>query len=335
MARVSVIIPCRNEREHIAKALDSILTQANDPYELEILVADGMSEDGTRKILDDYAARDPRVRVLENPGRDTAKALEILLTRARGDFFVRFDAHAVCPPGYLATLLEYLERREADNVGGVLQTVAANDTAQASAIAICMNSPFGVGTSFRTIRGKVPLEVETVPFGAWRRECFVKYGNFDPRFARAQDLEHNIRIRRMGGRIICLPWVIIPYAGRAAFRQLAGMAFQYGYWKIPVVHTHSISFSPRQYMPPLLLLTLAVSFLLAPWIWGTLLVPLAYLVLVGIFSLVESARARKLFLAPLCFLGFVIMHLLYGAGYVRGLWDVFVRTKWQFAEPTR
>ncbi|MCX7591395.1 MAG: glycosyltransferase family 2 protein [Kiritimatiellae bacterium] len=335
MARVSVIIPCRNEKDHVGKLLESLLAQSTAPHEMEILVADGMSEDGTREILEEYARRDARIRIFDNPERNTVRALALLLEKAGGDYIVRLDAHARCPPDYVSTLVRYLEEKQADNVGGVIQAVPANKTVRARAIAICMNSPFGVGASFRTIGGFEAVEVETVPFGAWRRDHFAKYGPFDPTFVRAQDLEHNIRVRRRGGRILCLPWLVISYAGRATFAQLARMGFQYGYWKIPVRLKHPVRFAARQYLPPLALLGMLASIALAVVVRRLLVIPLAYLLLVGMFSVVEAVNAGRPHYAPFCFTAFVIMHMSYGAGYLGGLWDAWIRRRWRTLKPDR
>ena len=335
MATVSVIIPCRNERAHVAVTLESLLDQDASDEILEILVADGESDDGTREVLADFAARHPKVRMIDNPERVTPAALRLLLREARGDILIRADAHARFPPDYVSTLARHLEDPTVANVGGVWETVPGADTAQARAIADCLNSPFGVGRSYRTLGGRRPIEVETVPYGAWRRDHFEKYGPFDPRFTRAQDLEHNLRVRRAGGRIVCLPWLRITYFARDSFAKLRRMAFQYGYWKIPVMNKHRRRFSLRQFAPPALLASLAAA-LAAAFVHPLWLVwPAAYLALTVVFSVPLAVRARRPQWLPLYVAAFVTMHLLYGAGYLRGIWDSIFNKKWTFADISR
>ena len=199
---VSILMPCRNEAAFLRIALDSLLAQEGVDGPMEILVAEGQSEDGTRAIAASYVHRFPNVKVLDNPGRTTPAALKLLLECAHGQYLVRVARHSgEYPRNYVASLLPYVAEGRADTVGGVLDTVPGSDTVEATVIAACLNSPFGVGMSFRTRGGNRPVEVETVPFGAWRADHFVKFGPFDEAFTRAQDLEHNVRVRKAGGTI--------------------------------------------------------------------------------------------------------------------------------------
>lgn len=319
---ISIIIPCRNERAYIGRALDSLLVQQGVPSVVEILIADGMSDDGTRDILADYQGGYDCIRVFDNPGKSTPAALKLLLEHARGDYIVRADSHCEYPPTYLETLTSYLENTDAVNVGGIWDTVAGSDSLVAQVIADAMSSVFGVGMSYRTRTGKEPVEVETVPFGAWRKDFFEKYGPFDQKFLRAQDLEHNIRVKKAGGKILCLPWLKIRYFARTSFRKLWGMSLQYGYWKIPVMKKHRTRFSMRQFLPALLVLALTAGLVGAPFAPMVLLPTVIYLLASFLVSLRLSILGGRFYSLPFFMLAFGLMHIGYGIGYLRGILDV-------------
>lgn len=336
---ISIIVPCRNEGVLVERAIGSLLNQQIGDDRIELLVADGASDDGTREILEGIAREDPRLRVLENPDRRTPSALRLLLGASGGAFIVRADAHSIYPPDYVSTLVSHLRKTDADNVGGVWDTQPWDDSAQARAVAAALTSRFGVGVSYRTQRGSEPLNAETVPFGAWRASHFETFGPFDAIFVRAQDLEHNIRVRRMGGRILCLPWLKIRYFARPTLGRLARMAFEYGYWKIPVRAKHPVRFSLRQYLPPAMVagtVACLVASIASPW---ALMPVTIYLLTVLLAALGASVSAGALGLVAHCAVALILMHFGYGVGYFVGLWDVFVLRKFRFPDeigpPTR
>lgn len=328
---ISIIVPCRNECELVEQSIGSLLNQQVGDDRIELCVADGASDDGTREMLDALARKDPRLRVLDNPDRRTPPALRLLLAASGGEFIVRADAHSIYPPDYVATLVSVLRETRADNVGGVWDTRPWDNSVQARAVAAALTSRFGVGVSYRTRRGTEPIEAETVPFGAWRASHFEVFGPFDETFVRAQDLEHNIRVRRMGGRILCLPWLKIRYFARPTLGRLARMAFEYGYWKIPVRAKHPVRFSLRQYLPPAMVAGTAaclVASIATPWA----LVPVAaYLLAVLLAALSASVAAGAPGMVAHCAVALMLMHFGYGVGYFAGIWDVLVRRKFRFS----
>ena len=82
---VSIVLPCRNEQGYIQDCLESILKQEPPEGGFEILVADGMSTDGTREYLRQMAAAHPQIRVLDNPGRIVSTGLNTAIQAARGE----------------------------------------------------------------------------------------------------------------------------------------------------------------------------------------------------------------------------------------------------------
>lgn len=325
LPHVSVIVPCRNERLHIAACLDSILGLDYPADLLDVIIADGESDDGTRPILDAYSARHSRIRWLENPRRSTPAALNIAIRSARGDVIVRMDVHCRYPTNYVRRLVSWLELSGADNVGGVCHTRPANAAPLARAIALALADPFGVGNSYFRIGTTEPRWVDTVPFGCYRRAVFDRIGLFDEDLIRNQDDELNHRLHAMGGRILLVPDVVCDYFARDSFRQLALMYYQYGYFKPLVARKLGRVMTARQLVPPLFVATLAVTLALVPFHpLGGVAFPVvagAYLTALLIRVIVVTPRGERRLAA--CLTGaFPTMHFSYGWGFLRGVVDV-------------
>ena len=193
---LSVIVPIYNEEKYIAKCLDSILEQDYPKDDMELLLCDGMSKDKTREIIAEYQNKYPWIQLLDNPQRIAPCAMNVGIEAARGDIIMRMDAHALYENNYFSALVKALDVYGADNVGAVCHTDVLNKNAKTLAIREVLSNKFGVGNSTFRIGINGAQEVETVPFGCWRREVFNKYGMYDTRLVRNQDIELNKRIIR-------------------------------------------------------------------------------------------------------------------------------------------
>jgi glycosyltransferase involved in cell wall biosynthesis len=326
---VSIVVPCRNERDYIAPCLASIL-DSDYAGPREIVVVDGMSNDGTRDRVRELAAIHPELRLVDNPARVTPAALNIGIAETRGEVLMRMDAHVRYPRNYVRRLVDALETSGADNVGCVLRTRPGRSGPVAEAIALAMSHPFGVGNArFRTGASK-PVWVDTVPFGCFRRDIFDRIGQFDPELVRNQDCELNGRIIRAGGRILLLPDLAVDYYARSSLSKLGRMYFQYGYFKPRVVRKLGAVPTVRQLVPAAFLLTLAAAVLATwlqpvtgrPFLTTVLGAYLSGLVLATALAWRRSRRASALLL-PIVF---PILHVAYGWGYLRGLFPA-LRTR--------
>ena len=218
---LSVICPIYNEEKYIAQFLDSLLIQDYPKDDLEILLVDGMSKDRTREIVAEYIAKYPFIRLIDNPDKIVPCAMNRGIEAAHGDIIMRLDAHASYQADYFSVLVKGLNRLNADNVGTVCKTDVLIKTPKTLAIREVLGNKFGVGNS--TFRTGIDheQEVETVPFGCWRREVFDKYGKYDVRLVRNQDIELNKRIIRGGGKIYILPDTYCTYLARETWKALA------------------------------------------------------------------------------------------------------------------
>ncbi len=222
---VSVIMPCRNEARYIEPVLDAILAQKEPSGGFEIIVADGLSSDGTRDQVLEAAQRDARVRLVDNPDRFTPHGLNAAISSARGEVIVRMDAHTSYATDYLKTCVEVLKKTGADNVGG--PWVACGQEYLSRAIAAAFQSAFAVGGA-RGHRREYEGPVDTVYLGCWRKSAFTKFGAFDEELVRNQDDEHNLRMTRAGGVVWQSTAIRSLYVPRSSLSALFRQYFQYG-----------------------------------------------------------------------------------------------------------
>jgi glycosyltransferase involved in cell wall biosynthesis len=324
---VSIIIPCRNEAGYIERCLDSILAGEYPVDHLQILVADGRSTDGTRQILENYTRRHPAVLLLDNPQGTTPAGLNAAIRAASGTIVIRMDAHVLYPADYIRRLVDALHESGADNVGGVLETLPADDTPIARAIALGMSHRFGVGNAHFRVGAAERREVDTVPFGCFRRDIFNRVGLFDEELIRNQDDEFNFRLIARGGRVLLLPDVSCRYFARPSLRQLSRMYYQYGYFKPLVARKIGRVMTVRQLIPALLVATLTILSLLGLR-WpaagaGLALVLASYAT--GILSCAAGAVKDHGMRCGIALLAvFPVLHFSYGIGFLLGVLDHLV-----------
>jgi cellulose synthase/poly-beta-1,6-N-acetylglucosamine synthase-like glycosyltransferase len=344
--KVSVILPVCNESAFIERGLCAILEQDYPSDCMEILIADGMSTDDTRKIVHDFASLHSQmnIQILDNPGMIAPTGLNLALRQAKGEIIIRVDGHTVIAPDYVRQCVETLQRTNADNVGGKMNAIGSNPFGKA--VALATSTPFGVGGGRFHYSDKEEW-VDTVYMGAWPRRVFEEIGLFDEELVRDQDDEFNYRLREHGGRILLSPAIRSEYTVRSTPRALWRQYYQYGYWKVRVLQKHPRQMRLRQFVPPAFVLALLGSILLALFsvssllplqiglnIWGSrsipelsvgrlgwglsLVIPLLYLI-ANLLASIYTASKRGWQYLPLLPLIFAILHLSYGLGFLVGL----------------
>jgi len=321
---VSIIVPCYNEEKFIRQLLENVIEQDYPAGQVEIIVIDGMSCDGTRDEIKKMIARDQRIRLLDNERKYVPYALNKAILESRGEFIVRMDAHANYPVSYLSVLIRNMEELKADNVGVAWITLPASDTVKCHAIAAAMSSSFGIGNAQYRLGTNEVKQVDTVPFGCYRREVFNRIGLFDESLLRNQDDEFNGRLSQHGGKIFLLPGHEIRYYARGKVQSMTRMFYQYGLFKPLVNRRLNKPATARQFVPPVFvayLASLVILFFLLPGAaaWYSMFLGL-YLVFNIYFSVSASARSGKgslVFFLPWLFF---LIHLSYGSGYIAGIY---------------
>ncbi len=316
---VSVIMPIRNEASFIERAITSILDNDYPAEKVEILVVDGMSDDGTRQMVERLSEGDGRVRTLDNPKRIVPAAMNIGIKAARGDLFIRVDGHAEIPADFITKSVECLrEHPDAWVVGGCIETIAHDYTGRA--IASAMRSPVGVGNS-RFRLGDYEGWVDTLAFGTHHKWIVEKIGYFDEELVRNQDDEFNLRITLAGGKIWMSRSIQSTYFSRGSLRKLWRQYFQYGFWRIRTLQKHKRPAAFRQLVPLLLVLSMLLL-VLAGLLWRGLWILLAVeagLYLLGLAAgALDVGRRSGWRFAPIAPLVLVILHFAYGLGSLWG-----------------
>jgi succinoglycan biosynthesis protein ExoA len=326
---VTVIMPIRNEADFIERSLGAILTQDYPHSQMEVLISDGMSNDSTRALIQDMAARHPNVSlsIIDNPGRIVPTGFNLALKQRKGDIVVRVDGHTIIAPDYVRECVSALERTGADNAGGRMN--AFGQTTFGKAVALATSTPFGVGGA-RFHYSEDEEWVDTVYMGAWRSRVFDQIGGFDEEFVRNQDDEFNYRLRANNGRILLSPRIKSEYYPRSSPKALWRQYYHYGLYKVRVMQKHTLQMQPRHFAPVLLVAGLVVTALLA------ILVPSTWVLfagLAGVYAIANlGASAMTAFRSQPSYililpLVFAILHFSYGSGFAVGL--VRFATRWR------
>lgn len=320
---VSIIIPCRNEKYHIARCLDSVIANDYPKDKLEVLVIDGKSEDGTEKIVERYAESYPFIKLLENSKKIIPSALNIGIKKATGNIILRIDAHSECSNNYISKCVENLNRYKVDNVGGVWKILPRDKTLVGRAIAFILSSPLGAGNSFYKLGCSEPKFVDTVPFGCYRKEVFDKIGLYDENAVRSEDMDLNLRLTKSGGKILLVPDIISYYYARSNIIEFTKHNFENGFWVTYPVKFGRIMFSWRHLVPLIFVVSVMITGFMAlssiAFLKILSLILVAYFFIAIYFSLglvKQEKDLRYLLVTPL---SFIILHLSYGLGSMWGL----------------
>lgn len=323
---VSIVIPVYNEEKYIEKCIISLLNQDFPREKMEWIFVDGGSTDKTTSIIREYINKYPNlISFLLNQNKTVPYGMNIGIKESIGKYIIRLDAHSEYETDYISKCVYYLDNTDADNVGGVAQTKGIGFIG--NAIARMLSCKFGVGNSHFRTNGKDGY-VDTVPFGAFRREVFSKYGLYDERLTRNQDNEMNYRIRKNGGKIYMTTDIKLTYYCRNTLKGIISMAIKNGKWNIITMRLCPGSMGLRHFIPLIFLLSLIIIPILSIFI-----LPLKYLLLFEIalylfLDLIFSFKITKnisqfLFLIIL----FPIFHLSYGIGSLIGIFHITINYK--------
>ena len=320
---VSVIIPCRNEEKTIHLVLDAIYTQTYPRDLLQVVIADGFSEDRTRAEIISFQSSHPDLEVLvvDNPQRIIPAGLNAAIRASNGDLIVRMDAHSIPNPDYVAFCVDAHERNVAQNVGGVWDIQPGKDTWMARSIAAAAGNPLAVGDAHYRYTDKAAY-VDTVPYGSYKRDLFDQIGLFDETLLANEDYELNTRIIQSGGKVWLDPKIRCSYIARSNLRALSKQYYGYGFWKLQMLKRYPETLRWRQALPPVFLLGLLVTFLVGIF-WKPSMVLFA--AVLGLYFLILLAvginiaiKKRDILMMIGIPLAIITMHFSWGAGFIAG-----------------
>ncbi len=324
LPKVSIIVPCYNEQSTIRLLLEALGEQTYPRAEMEVIVADGLSTDGTRHAIAAFQRDVPdlRVRVVENSKRSIPSALNRAIEASRGEIIVRMDGHSKPYPDYVANCITAHQAGRGDNVGGVWEIHPGAETWIAKSIAVAAAHPLGVGDALYR-HAKQAAEVDTVPFGSFRRALIERVGFFDESLLTNEDYEFNARVRKSGGKIWLDPSIRSVYFARSTLLELIRQYWRYGFWKWRMLRRYPNTLRWRQALPPLFVLSLVALLLLSVFIpfasillVAELLLYFSIMILAGFHA---ALRRQSAYLTVGLPLAIFTMHLAWGSGF---LWSM-------------
>lgn len=334
---VSIIVPCFNEQETISLLLEGICAQTYPCELMEIVIADGMSTDGTRDEITAYAETQPdlTIKIVDNPKRIIPAGVNLAIAASKGKILVRMDAHSMPRPDYVSRSVTDIEKGLGDNVGGVWEIYPRGTSWIAKSIATAVSHPLGVGNAHYRF-AEIPQIVDTVPFGAFRRNFLSRIkppetgpGPYDETLLTNEDYEFNVRIRQAGGRVYLDPRIRTVYYARASLSALARQYWRYGYWKFRMLRRYPGTVRWRQALPPLFSLSILVMCTLAVFsdlaAWLLLLEVSIYLSILFVTSINLAAQKRAFYLIFGVPLAISIMHSVWGWAFLWSLTEYFVK----------
>jgi succinoglycan biosynthesis protein ExoA len=312
---VTVAMPCLNEEAYIERCLQSVFAQSYPADRFEVLVADGGSTDGTRMILERIAHSEPRLRILDNPKKLQAPALNRILEASRGEVLVRMDVHCEYASDYVQSAVRALEETGAANVGGA-QRAKAHTPFQRSLVA-ALSSPLAVGGA-RYRNATAEGDVDTVFLGTFHVETLRALGGWDEDAATNEDAELNQRSLASGRRIFLSRSIVVHYFPRDTMKGLFRQYFRYGLGRARTITKHGALPTLRPVLPFVFVCGMGTLLVVPPL---QVLFPPAATIYAGA-CLLEALRVgralplRDRLATAACF---PVLHFAHGIGFGTGL----------------
>ena len=320
MPRVSLIIPCLNEESTIRLLLQSVVDQTYPLDDMEVVIADGMSSDYTREIIQEFHSANPslKVTVVDNPKRIIPSALNRAIQASSGELIIRMDAHTIPAKDYIERSVRAFDEGKGEDIGGVIDVHPGSETWIGQSIAVATRHPLGVGDA-KYRWAKTAGYADTVAFGTYARNTFDKIGFYDENLIANEDYELNARLRAIGGRIWIDPEIRATYYSRPDLSSLAQQYFSYGFYKFKMLRRYPKTLRWRQALPPLFVFGILMLLLLAAF-WN--LARITLLVIAGLYttiliagSIPEAIKQNKFSLVLGIPLAIMTMHFSWGTGF--------------------
>jgi succinoglycan biosynthesis protein ExoA len=319
---VSIVMAVRNEGEFIGRCLRAILKQKYNSNKMEIIIADGMSTDSTRKIISKILTEKPqhlKIILLNNENKIVSTGLNQAILNSKGEILIRVDGHTIIATDYVRQCVKALKASGAENVGGKMHAIGRNYFG--NAVSLATSSSFGIGGAKFHVSDRTEW-VDTVYLGAWPRSVFLKIGLFDEELKRNQDDELNYRLRAFGGKILLSKDIKSKYYNRSTPLSLWSQYFQYGFWKVRVLQKNPKQMQIRQFVPPIfvmsLILTLILSLLLAKGFLLFMFILGSYVIVNMLASIIATFQGNIKYL-PVFPITYAILQIGYGFGFLFGI----------------
>lgn len=322
---VSICVVAYNEENVLGRLLNNIKNQDYPHDQMEILLIDSMSTDGTKMIMEKFACctdEFKRIVVLENPKKRLAAGWNVALENYEGDIIVRVDAHAEIPCEFVSKNVDILKSGEYVS-GGRRPNIIDETTPWKETLLLAEQSMFGSSVApYR--RSSEKSYVKSVFHGAYRREVFNKIGGFDEQLGRTEDNEINYRIRSAGFKICYSPEIISYQHTRNTLKGMLKQKYGNGYWVALTLKACPRCLSVYHFVP-----LAFVSAILGTSILAAFKLPQLSLIMwslywvVAIFMSIMSVKGHKKHLQQLALpVLFFLLHISYGMGSLVGIFKI-------------
>jgi len=319
--RLSVVIPCKNEAGTIGRVLRDLAIQSLSET-FEVVVADGLSDDGTREVLAKFSTLDLPYyfHVVDNVSGTIPAGLNTAVANAQGEYIVRIDGHCRLPETYLESIIESLSVPGFDIVGPATRYIPGDGTAAAAEIATALNTRLGNGGTASRVSLHEARQVDHTVLSCYRREVWEAIGGYDEGLLTNEDFDFDYRANVQGYRVWSLPSPRYFLVASPNINSLVRQRLRYGYWKWRVVKRHPQSLRMRQILPVLVTVSIFVSSIASFWKPKLLFLPVAYVLSLYQYALGLSARTfnggRSRWRLPLVY---AVIHLSWGSGFLWGM----------------
>ena len=314
---ISIIIPVRNEEQRIEGTLNSIISSNFPLDQIEVLIVDGNSEDSTLKIIKSYENK-ILIKIIHNKLKFVSSSFNLALNKSRGEIIFRIDGHCEIEPDFLSRCIKLLNKKNIDIAGGCIETVSHGLIG--NVIAVAQSSFFGVGgVRFRNSKSNKGSYVNTLAFGAHKREIFSEIGGYDEDMICNQDDDFNFRAIQAGKKIWLDPQIKTKYFSRTSYIKLFKQYFYYGYYKVRGIQKRRQIISIRHIVPSIYIISLIIT-IIGGHIFSNIWLSYSILVIYLFTNICASLFASKrIFDFPMLFISFWILHISYGLGFIWGL----------------
>lgn len=321
---VSIVIPMLNEVGAIGQCINSILA-LNYPRELvEIVIVDGLSQDGSREKVQELAAMHTNIKMYDNSNKRTPRSLNIGIHKSRGDIVIILGAHTRIKTDFVRLNVEYMNKMQVKCVGGT--QINTGDTFVQQAIGVAMGSRFGIPSAPYRFYKKARF-VDTVVYAAYSRELFDRIGYFDEKLHISEDAELNWRIRKAGYQIYYTPEIVSYYYPRKNLVRLGKQFFNYGILRVNVIKKHPDAVKPIHIVPPffvltslLLLIVGCVNMLFFKIFASMWFLYFIYLLVAALISSAQHKKFKYIIILPFAF---ITMQIAWGFGFLVGIFKTY------------
>ncbi|MCP4800174.1 MAG: glycosyltransferase [bacterium] len=307
---LTVIIPIRNEQDHIGSLLDDLVRQTLDHSRFEIIIVDGMSEDNTLQVVENYMTHLPNIRIETNPKHRSGPARNIGANAAIGKWLLFVDGHCQIPS---ENMLKSVWETFSSGAKCISRPQPLLNTEQGHITAIARSSLLGHHKD-SMIYSFENTECDPSSAGCgYEKELYASLGGIDERFDAAEDLEFNIRVSDKGIKAHHHRDFALEYVPRESLKSLFRQLYRYGLGRALITRKNPKHFSLLSFLLALFSISIVVLPFINLTVWG--FITGCWILACGIDAII-AAKSKK-WLSVMITL--MIIHLAAGIGYISGL----------------